>query len=163
MQSNNPILTRVEVSSDYAQPMSVQGAIQKSVLLTLIAAVVGIGLSFFTEAVGAGPRKLMDIGGFGMADAEVFVNQAGFGNATMNSGVTNAAGLSGNAFGGASGNIGVNISAGVGNLQHNGLAIATASCGACAPPPPRSSWRSSCPRRRGRPARRGPGRRLRSG
>ncbi len=46
MQSNNPILTRVEVSSDYAQPMSVQGAIQKSVLLTLIAAVVGIGLFF---------------------------------------------------------------------------------------------------------------------
>ena len=48
MQSNNPILTRVEVSSDYAQPMSVQGAIQKSVLLTLIAAVVGIGLFFYS-------------------------------------------------------------------------------------------------------------------
>ncbi|GAA2565307.1 aerobic carbon-monoxide dehydrogenase large subunit [Pseudonocardia hydrocarbonoxydans] len=31
--------------------------------------VMGIGLSFFTEAVGAGPRKDMDIGGFGMADA----------------------------------------------------------------------------------------------
>ena len=48
MQSNNPILTRVEVSSDYAEPMSVQGAIQKSVLLTLIAAVVGIGLFFYS-------------------------------------------------------------------------------------------------------------------
>ena len=48
MQSNNPILTRVEVSSDYARPMSVQGAIQKSVLLTLIAAVVGIGLFFYS-------------------------------------------------------------------------------------------------------------------
>jgi hypothetical protein len=32
--------------------------------------------------------------------------------------------LSGNALSGATGNVGVNISAGVGNLQHNGLAIA---------------------------------------
>jgi carbon-monoxide dehydrogenase large subunit len=30
---------------------------------------MGIGISFFTEAVGAGPRKHMDILGFGMADA----------------------------------------------------------------------------------------------
>ncbi|HEY2277340.1 MAG TPA: molybdopterin cofactor-binding domain-containing protein, partial [Streptosporangiaceae bacterium] len=30
---------------------------------------MGIGLSFFTEAVGAGPRKHMDILGLGMADA----------------------------------------------------------------------------------------------
>jgi carbon-monoxide dehydrogenase large subunit len=29
---------------------------------------LGIGISFFTEAVGAGPRKHMDIVGFGMAD-----------------------------------------------------------------------------------------------
>lgn len=29
---------------------------------------MGIGISFFTEAVGAGPRKHMDIVGFGMAD-----------------------------------------------------------------------------------------------
>lgn len=29
---------------------------------------MGIGISFFTEAVGAGPRKHMDILGFGMAD-----------------------------------------------------------------------------------------------
>ena len=29
---------------------------------------MGIGMSFFTEAVGAGPRKHMDILGFGMAD-----------------------------------------------------------------------------------------------
>src|SRR5271157_605468 len=29
---------------------------------------MGIGVSFFTEAVGAGPRKHMDILGFGMAD-----------------------------------------------------------------------------------------------
>ena len=29
---------------------------------------VGIGISFFTETVGAGPRKDMDILGLGMAD-----------------------------------------------------------------------------------------------
>lgn len=32
MQSNNPILNRVETHADYSQPMTVQGAIQKSVL-----------------------------------------------------------------------------------------------------------------------------------
>src|SRR5260370_24413061 len=31
---------------------------------------MGIGISFFTEAVGAGPRKHMDILGFGMADGD---------------------------------------------------------------------------------------------
>ena len=54
MQSNNPILTRVEVSSDYAEPMTVQGAIQKSVLLTVIAAVVGVALFFYTFLTGNG-------------------------------------------------------------------------------------------------------------
>jgi len=48
MQSNNPILTRVETYSDYSQPMTVQGAIQKSVLLTIIAAVVGLGLFVYS-------------------------------------------------------------------------------------------------------------------
>lgn len=48
----------------------------------------------------------------------------------------NVASLSGNALSGASGNIGVNIAAGVGNAQHNGLAIAVASCGSGAAPPP---------------------------
>ncbi len=39
---------------------------------------MGIGLSFFTEAVGAGPRKHMDILGFGMADgAELRVHPTG--------------------------------------------------------------------------------------
>ncbi|MEH6418249.1 hypothetical protein [Pseudomonas sp. CGJS7] len=39
--------------------------------------------------------------------------------------------LGGNALSGAQGNIGANVAAGVGNLQHNGLSIATASCGSC--------------------------------
>ena len=42
MQSNNPILSRVEVQADYSQPMTVSGAVQKSLALTGIAAVVGI-------------------------------------------------------------------------------------------------------------------------
>jgi hypothetical protein len=35
--------------------------------------------------------------------------------------------LGGNALSGAQGNIGVNVAAGVGNLQHNGLSIASAT------------------------------------
>ncbi len=54
MQSNNPILTRVETYSNVADPMTVQGAIQKSVLLTGIAAVVGISLFFYCALLGAG-------------------------------------------------------------------------------------------------------------
>jgi carbon-monoxide dehydrogenase large subunit len=41
-------------------------------------ALMGIGVSFFTEAVGAGPRKHMDILGLGMADgAELRVHPTG--------------------------------------------------------------------------------------
>ncbi len=47
MQSNNPILTRVETYSDFQQPMTIQGAIQKSALLTVIAAVTGVLLFFY--------------------------------------------------------------------------------------------------------------------
>ncbi|SDZ22361.1 hypothetical protein SAMN04487939_12450 [Lysobacter sp. yr284] len=39
--------------------------------------------------------------------------------------------LAGSALSGAQGNIGANVAAGVGNAQHNGLSIATASCGSC--------------------------------
>src|SRR6266540_379395 len=39
---------------------------------------MGIGLSFFTETVGAGPRKDMDIAGLGMADgADLRVHPTG--------------------------------------------------------------------------------------
>ena len=39
---------------------------------------MGIGVSFFTETVGAGPRKHMDILGLGMADgAELRVHPTG--------------------------------------------------------------------------------------
>ncbi|QOW19547.1 adhesin [Lysobacter ciconiae] len=64
---------------------------------------------------------------FGMADAEIFVNQAGSGNATLNSGVTNDASMGGNAFGAASGNIGVNIASGNNNQQKNALAASVAT------------------------------------
>lgn len=37
----------------------------------------------------------------------------------------------GNALLGATGNIGVNVASGVGNVQHNGLAIASSTCNAC--------------------------------
>lgn len=64
---------------------------------------------------------------FGMADAEVFVNQSGSGNTTLNAGVTNAAGLGGNAFSGASGNIGANVASGNNNEQKNALAASVAT------------------------------------
>ena len=64
---------------------------------------------------------------FGMADAEVFVNQSGMNNATMNHGVTNSAGIGGNAFSGAAGNIGVNVTSGNNNEQKNALAASVAT------------------------------------
>lgn len=64
---------------------------------------------------------------FGMADAEIFVHQLGAGNNTLNSGVTNVAGVSGNAFANASGNIGVNVASGNNNAQKNALAASVAT------------------------------------
>ena len=64
---------------------------------------------------------------FGMADAEVFVNQNGSGNLTLNQGVTNAAGIGGNAFNSATGNIGVNVASGNNNEQKNALAASVAT------------------------------------
>lgn len=64
---------------------------------------------------------------FGMADAEVFVNQLGADNWTGNSGVTNVASVGGNAFSNASGNMGVNVASGNNNAQKNALAAAVAT------------------------------------
>ncbi|MBN8223227.1 MAG: adhesin [Xanthomonadales bacterium] len=64
---------------------------------------------------------------FGLADAEIFVNQAGVSNQTMNLGVTNSATVSGNAFSDAAGNIGVNVTSGNNNAQKNALAASVAT------------------------------------
>lgn len=64
---------------------------------------------------------------FGMADAEVFVNQYGADNITENYGVANTASISGAAFSGASGNIGVNVTSGNNNEQKNALAASVAT------------------------------------
>lgn len=72
---------------------------------------------------------------FGLADAEVFVNQSGTSNYTLNSGVTNTAGLSGNAFANASGNIAVNVASGNNNMQKNALAGSVATSGRPIAPP----------------------------
>ena len=79
---------------------------------------------------------------FGMADAEIFVEQvdgggssyhdgdywwSSDGNYTSNAGVTNSASLSGDAFQNASGNIGINITAGNNNMQKNALAASVAT------------------------------------
>ncbi|TAN08340.1 MAG: adhesin [Rhodanobacteraceae bacterium] len=64
---------------------------------------------------------------FGMADAEVFVNQLGHSNVTANSGVANNAGIGGAAFSGASGNLGANVTSGNNNQQKNALAASVAT------------------------------------
>ncbi|KAA0069456.1 adhesin [Rhodanobacter sp. T12-5] len=64
---------------------------------------------------------------FGMADGEVFVNQQGLFNDTVNAGVTNSATVSGNAFQNASGNLGVNVTSGNNNQQKNAMAAAVAT------------------------------------
>ncbi|GAA5015991.1 Bax inhibitor-1/YccA family protein [Acinetobacter puyangensis] len=53
MQSNNPILSRVEVRADYSHPMSVEGAVQKSVMLTVIAALVGVAFYIYCAMTSA--------------------------------------------------------------------------------------------------------------
>ncbi|MDD2933888.1 MAG: hypothetical protein PHO76_08390 [Methylotenera sp.] len=63
---------------------------------------------------------------FGSSDAEIFATQAVVGNTTNYQGNTNAATLGGNALANASGNIGVNISAGNNNQQKNDLAASVA-------------------------------------
>lgn len=63
---------------------------------------------------------------FGSSDAEVFATQAVMGNKATNLGNTNAAALGGAALANASGNIGVNISAGNSNQQKNDLAASVA-------------------------------------
>lgn len=64
---------------------------------------------------------------FGMADAAVFVNQGGSDNTTINKGVTNAASIGDNAFSGATGNIGVNVTSGNNNEQKNALSASVAT------------------------------------
>jgi hypothetical protein len=63
----------------------------------------------------------------GMADAETFANQKSDNTKTDNHGTTDTAKVSGSAFQGDSGNIGVNQAAGNGNEQLNQLAAATTS------------------------------------
>jgi hypothetical protein len=64
---------------------------------------------------------------FGMADGEVFVNQQGTLNQTANVGVTNNSSIGGDAFNGASGNIGANITSGNNNQQKNAMAASVAT------------------------------------
>lgn len=63
---------------------------------------------------------------FGSSDAEVFATQAVAGNHTAYNGNTNNASLGGTSLSGASGNIGVNVSAGNNNQQKNDLAASVA-------------------------------------
>ncbi len=59
---------------------------------------------------------------FGSGDAEIFSNQTSMTNYTSNYASTNTAGIGGDAFAGASGNIGVNVASGNNNVQANNMA-----------------------------------------
>lgn len=77
MQSNNPILTRVETYGDLSQPMTVQGAIQKSILLTVIAAAIGLSLFVYcllsmNVSLAYGAALVGAIGGFVLALVTTF-------------------------------------------------------------------------------------------
>lgn len=63
---------------------------------------------------------------FGSSDAEIFARQDVQANRAVNYGNTNTASLAGNALQNATGNIGVNISAGNSNQQKNDLAASVA-------------------------------------
>ena len=83
MQSNNPILTRVETYNDATEAMSIQGAIQKSVLLTVIAAVVGIALFFYCAmtanlSIAYAAAIVGAIGGLILALIATFTNNKSF-------------------------------------------------------------------------------------
>ncbi|MFV5515871.1 Bax inhibitor-1/YccA family membrane protein [Acinetobacter gerneri] len=66
MQSNNPILTRVETYSDFNQPMTVQGAVQKSVMLTVISAVVGIAFFIYCAmSLASNPAGALSLANIG--------------------------------------------------------------------------------------------------
>ena len=63
---------------------------------------------------------------FGSADAEIFARQDAQSNLVTNFATSNNAALGGNGLQNASGNIGVNISAGTSNQQKNDLAVSVA-------------------------------------
>jgi len=64
---------------------------------------------------------------FGAADAQSHSSQDGEFNSTINSGNTNTAGVGGNAFQNATGNIGANVTAGNNNQQKNNLAVSVST------------------------------------
>ncbi len=62
----------------YAELRREQAARREASAQTGRGELMGVGISFFTEAVGAGPRRTMDIAGLGMADgAELRVHPSG--------------------------------------------------------------------------------------
>jgi hypothetical protein len=81
---------------------------------------------------GAGEGESLNGGGHGhghagaLSTAMVFSTQASMGNSSSAMGAYHEADLQGNALRGVTGNVGVNVAAGVGNAQSNGLAASVA-------------------------------------
>jgi hypothetical protein len=62
---------------------------------------------------------------FGAATAQAFFDQGSYGNKTINLPANNSASVSDNVANGASGNIGMNVAAGDGNVQRNAAALSS--------------------------------------
>ena len=79
------------------------------------------GIAFDTDERGT--SQFVELG-----VADLYASLSGTVSTTrwVNVDATNTAALSGSAFSGASGNIGVNVASGTGNLQANSLALAVA-------------------------------------
>lgn len=91
---------------------------------------IGVNVAAGDNNVQANSAALASIDAdfaFGSGDAEVFSQQSSVYNGVYNYGSTNTASVSGAAFEGASGNIGVNVASGNNNVQANNMALSSYS------------------------------------
>ncbi|MGL4614712.1 MAG: hypothetical protein ACRCVV_12605 [Shewanella sp.] len=91
---------------------------------------IGVNVAAGDNNVQANSAALAEIDtefAFGSGDAEIFSEQKGTFNETLNNGSTNFASLSGTSFKGATGNIGVNVAAGNNNVQANNMVASVAN------------------------------------
>ncbi|MGL4711353.1 MAG: hypothetical protein ACRCWP_01970 [Shewanella sp.] len=91
---------------------------------------IGVNVAAGDNNVQANSAALAEIDtefAFGSGDAEIFSEQKGTFNETLNKGSPNFASLSGNSFKGATGNIGVNVAAGNNNVQANNMVASVAN------------------------------------
>ncbi|MEI6860196.1 MAG: hypothetical protein V5788_10600 [Shewanella sp.] len=91
---------------------------------------IGVNVAAGDNNVQANSAALASIDAdfaFGSGDAEIFSQQSSMDNLVFNYGSTNTSSISGAAFAGAAGNIGVNVASGNNNVQANNMALSSYS------------------------------------